>query len=371
MKTALVYDWLVTMGGGEKTLSAILEAYPSPIHTLVHDPKALKATAFEGKEIHTSFIQKLPFAKKLYRNYLPFFPMAIEQFDLSGYDVVLSTSHAVAKGALTHSDQLHLCYCLTPMRYAWDLTHRYLDGVKGIQGAVARASLHYLRNWDIASLSRVDHFAAISHYIAKRIKKVYGKEAVVIYPPVDTEEIPFRAAKEDYYLAVSRFVPYKRIDLIVKAFSQLPDKKLIVVGDGPEMKNVKSFAGKNVELLGFQPDSKVRELMGSAKGFLFAAEEDFGIVVVEAQAAGTPVIAFGRGAALETVIPGKTGLFFEEQTEASLCQAIQDFETREFDPMAAWTHAQKFNRERFVGEFKQFVAQKVEAFDEIRHSRRR
>ncbi|MBS0604819.1 MAG: glycosyltransferase [Verrucomicrobia bacterium] len=370
MKTALVYDWLVTMGGGEKTLSAIEEAYPAPIHTLVHDPKRLKGTPFEGKEVHTSFIQNLPFAKRLYRNYLPFFPLAIEQFDLSGFDLVISTSHAVAKGVLTTADQLHLCYCLTPMRYAWDLTHRYLDGVSGIQKGIAKASLHYLRNWDIASLRRVDHFAAISHYIAARIKKVYGRDAAVIYPPVETDEIPFLEGKEDYYLAVSRMVPYKRIDLIAEAFSHFPDKRLILVGDGPEMKKVKSVAGKNVEILGWQSDAKVRELMSRARGFLFAAEEDFGIVVVEAQAAGTPVIAFGKGAALETVVEGQTGLFFKEQTVASLCDSIREFERRSFDPETIRRHAQSFSRARFISEFKQFVETKTEDFHEIRHSRR-
>ncbi len=370
MKTALVYDWLVTMGGGEKTLSVIEEAYPAPIHTLVHDPKKLKGTPLEGKEVHTSFIQKFPFAKRLYRNYLPFFPLAIEQFDLSAYDLILSTSHAVSKGVLTHSDQLHLCYCLTPMRYAWDLTHRYLEGVGGVQKAVAKASLHYLRNWDIASLGRVDHFASISHYIARRIKKVYGRESEVIYPPVDVDQIPFSLAKDGYYLAVSRMVPYKRIDLIVEAFSHLPGQRLVVVGDGPEMKKVKSLARNNVEILGWQSDEKVRELMSRAKGFLFAAEEDFGIVVVEAQAAGTPVIAFGRGAALETVVDGESGLFFESQEVGSLVSAIQKFEQMEFDPRQIRNNAERFSRQRFVKEFKRFVEQKKE-MHEIRHSSRR
>jgi glycosyltransferase involved in cell wall biosynthesis len=371
MKIAHVYDWLVTMGGGEKTLSAIQEAYPAPIHTLVCDRQKLIGTPFENAEIHSSFIQKLPFAKQKYRNYLPFFPLAIEQFDLSAYDVVISTSHAVSKGALTHSDQLHLCYCLTPIRYAWDLTHRYLDTVGGIQKGLARAALHYLRNWDIATLGRVDHFAAISHYIARRIKKVYGRDSTVIYPPVETEKIPFCSTKEPFYLAVSRMVPYKRIDLVVEAFSHLPDKKLIVVGDGPDMKKIKSLAAKNVEILGWQSDAQIHELMGKAKGFLFAAEEDFGIVVVEAQAAGTPVIAFGKGAALETVAAGRTGLFYSEQTVSSLITALQEFEQKRFDPVLIREHAQQFNRSRFIREFRQFVDTKIEEFHEIRDPGRR
>lgn len=359
MKTALIYDWLVTMGGGEKTLCAIQQAYPAPIHTLVHDPKAFKGTRLEGKEVHTSFLQKFPFAKRVYRNYLPFFPLAMEQFDLSDYKLIISSSHAVAKGVLTHADQLHLCYCFTPMRYAWDLTHRYLSGVSGIQKAVAKVSLHYLRNWDIASLGRVDHFAAISHYIARRIQKVYGREATVIYPPVDTDDIPFCSTKDDYYLTVSRMVPYKRIDLIVDAFAKLPNKRLVVVGDGPEMKKIQQRAPKNVELLGWQPDEKIRTLMSQAKGFLFAAEEDFGIVVVEAQAAGTPVIAFGKGAVLETIVPGQTGLFYPEQTAGSLVAAVETFEKSTFDPHEIRAHAQKFNRTRFIQEFKHFVESKT------------
>jgi glycosyltransferase involved in cell wall biosynthesis len=208
-------------------------------------------------------------------------------------------------------------------------------------------------------LGRVDHFACISQYIARRIKKVYGRDATVIYPPVDTEHIPFSSSKEDYYLVVSRMVPYKRMDLIVEAFSHLPDKRLVVVGDGPEMKKIKSLAKKNVEILGWQSDEKTRELMKKAKGFLFAAEEDFGIVVVEAQAAGTPVICFGKGGVLETVVDGATGLFYPEQTVTSLIDAIHKFEKRGFDPHEISLHAQQFNRQRFCREFKQFVENKT------------
>ncbi|MEN9343685.1 MAG: hypothetical protein RLZZ453_472 [Chlamydiota bacterium] len=367
IKSAVVNDWLVTLGGGERTLAAILDALPSPLYTLLYDPSVQKELLKEGI-IHPSFIQNLPFSKKKYRYYLPLFPFAIEQFDLSEYDLVLSVSHAVAKGVLTQPHQLHLCYCFTPMRYAWDLTHQYLRGIKGLQKVVAKLSLHYLRNWDIASLGRVDHFAAISSYIARRIDKVYGKKATVIYPPVDVDKIACIEEKESFYLVVSRFVPYKNIDLIVEAFSHYPHKKLVVIGEGPEEKKIKAKAGKNVEFLGFQSDEVVRSLMGKAKGFIFAAEEDFGIVVVEAQAAGTPVIALGKGAALETVIPNKTGLFFKEPTVSSLSEAIAAFETKRFDPqeIAAW--AARFSKERFTREFKAFVQKKWEAFDEVRHS---
>ncbi len=369
MKTALVYDWLVTIGGGEKTLQAIAESYPAPIYTLLR--KKLEGTFFENCEIHSSFLQHLPFSSSYYRHLLPLFPLAIEQFDLSQYDLILSTSHAVAKGVLTHPGQLHLCYCLTPMRYAWDLTHRYLEGTGFLQRLLARPALHYLRNWDIASLSRVDHFAAISHYIARRIKKNYGRDAEVIYPPVDVDKIPFRENKEDFYLAVSRLVPYKKMDLIAQAFSELPDKRLIIIGDGPEMKKVKSNAKKNVEILGYQTDAVIRDYMQRAKGFVFAAEEDFGIVAVESQAAGTPVIAFGRGAALETVIDNETGVFFKEQTVPSLLNAVKLFDMSLFDPKRIRENAQRFNKERFKNEMTHFVTRKVEEFHENHHSRRR
>lgn len=371
LKTALVYDWLVTIGGGEKTLAAILEEFPAPIHTLVKNDKALAGTPFATADIHASFLQKIPFSSSCYRYLLPFFPVAIEQFDLSSYDLILSTSHAVAKGVLTHPDQLHLCYCLTPMRYAWDLTHRYLEGVGGLQKMIARLGLHYMRNWDIASLNRVDHFAAISHYVAKRIKKTYGQDAEVIYPPVDVEEIPFQENKDNFYLSVSRMVPYKKIDLIVEAFSQTPERKLVVIGDGPEMNKVKQKAGKNIEILGHTSDSVVRDYMKRARGFIFAAEEDFGIVVLEAQAAGTPVIAFGRGAALETVKDKETGLFFDAQTIPSLLDALRKFDLLSFDPARARENALKFNKARFQRGFREFVTRKVEKFHENHHFSRR
>lgn len=366
-KIAHVYEWLVTIAGGEKTLEAIYESFPAPIHALVHDRKAMAGSALENAEVHTSFLQKFPFATSCYRYFLPFFPLAVEQFDLSDYDLILSTSHAVAKGVLTHPGQLHLCYCLTPMRYAWDLTHRYLQDLGPVQKALAKVTLHRMRNWDIASLNRVDHFAAISHYIAGRIKKVYGRESTVIYPPVDVEKIPFQEKKEDFYLAVSRMVPYKKIDLIVEAFAQTPERKLVVIGDGPEMGKIRQKAKKNIEILGFRSNAVVREYMQKAKAFVFAAEEDFGIVVVEAQAAGTPVIAFGRGGARETVVEGKTGMFFDQQTVPSFIDALKAFETNEFDPRNIRAHAEKFSKARFQKEFKDFVTQNYENH----HSRRR
>lgn len=367
---ALVYDWLVTIGGGEKTLTAILEAFPAPIYTLVHDRKKLSKTSFAQAEIHSSFLQKIPFATAYYRYLLPFFPLAIEQFDLTDYEVVLSISHAVAKGVLTHPQQLHLCYCLTPMRYAWDLTHQYLAGLSGLQKVMARLTLHRMRNWDSAAVNRVDHFAAISHHVACRIKKTYGREAEVIYPPVDVEKIPFSEKKEEFFLTVSRMVPYKKIDLIAEAFTG-SDKKLLIIGDGPEMKKVQEKAGKNVEILGYQPDEIVYDYMRRSKGFVFAAEEDFGLVPLEAQAAGTPVIALGRGAALETVIDQQTGIFFSAQTTVSLRDALNRFDRVEFNPRIVRENALRFNKERFQKEMRDFVKRKQEEFHENHHSCRR
>jgi glycosyltransferase involved in cell wall biosynthesis len=371
VKKALIYEWLITVGGGEKTLEAIYECFPAPIYTLVHDSKAMAKTAFAKAEVHSSFLQKIPFSTSCYRYLLPFFPLAIEQFDLNDYPLVISTSHAVAKGVLTHAGQLHLCYCLTPMRYAWDLSHRYLQDLAPLQKAIARSTLHRLRNWDIASLNRVDHFIAISHYIARRIKKIYGRDSEVIYPPVDVEKIPYEEVKEDFYLTVSRLVPYKKIDLIVEAFSQTPQRKLVVIGDGPEMAKIKQKAGKNIEILGHQSDSVVFDSMKKAKAFIFAAEEDFGIAVVEAQAAGTPVIAFGKGAVLETVIEERTGLFFDAQTIPSLLKTLSKFDQREFNPKDLRENAEKFSKTRFQIQFRDIVERKLREFHENHHSCRR
>lgn len=368
MKTALVHDWLTGMGGGEKVLENVCQLYSAPIYTLVRDP-AFKFASSAG--VHTSFLQKLPKSSKYFRSLLPLFPFAIEQFDLKEYELVLSFSHAVAKGVLTHAEQLHLCYCFTPMRYAWDLYHTYMEELKGVKRLCAKMALHRLRQWDVASQGRVDHFAAISHTIARRIKKTYRREAAVIYPPVATHKYRISPIKESYYVTLSRLVPYKKIDLIVEAFAGMPDKRLLVIGDGPEMGKVKAKAAKNVEILGFQPDEKVREYIERARAFVFAAEEDFGIVVVEAQAAGVPVIAFGRGGSLETVLENETGLFFPDQTAESIAVAVEEFEKRrdEFDPQRIKAFAESFNEMRFRLEFKQFVDQKIVEFHENRDSR--
>lgn len=357
MKTALVHDWLIGIGGGEKVVQAIAELYPSPIYTLIEDKEKLRGTFFEKSEIFSSFLQKLPGGKHYFRNFLPLFPFAIEQFDLSGYELILSSSHAVAKGVLTHPGQLHICYCHTPMRYAWDLYHHYLSGLSGVRKMAAKWSLHYLRNWDVASASRVDHFLVNSAYVGRRIQKLYRRESTVIHPPVSTHLFEMSSEKENYYITISRLVPYKRIDLIVEAFSAMTGKTLLVVGDGPELKKMRAKAAKNVHFLGHLSDEPLRAYLAKAKAFIFAAEEDFGIVNVEAQASGIPVIAYGKGGALETVIKGKTGLFFDEQSPGSLMAAVQLFETMQdrFDPHFIKAHAETFNEARFKQQFKSFV----------------
>jgi len=363
MRVALVHDWLTTMGGAEKVLETLTETFPAKLFTLVQDPKKLEGTPFEEMDVKTSFIQKLPRAKSKYRSYLPLFPMAIEQFDLSDYDLVISSSHSIAKGVLTHADQLHICYCHTPMRYAWDLYQQYLREAKlksGLKGVLAKFFLHYLRMWDAHCSSRVDAYVANSEYVARRIQKLYEKEAMVIYPPVDVDYFSLFEEKEDFYLTASRMVPYKKIDLIVEAFGEMPDKKLVVIGDGPEMDKVKAKAKGNIEILGYQEDSVLRSYLQRAKGFVFAALEDFGILPVEAQGCGTPVIAFGKGGACETVVENETGLFFEEQSVPSLIKAIKAFEKREFDPKKIRAHSEKFRPEIFKAKFQTLVAATME-----------
>ncbi len=363
MRSAIVHDWLISsVGGGEKVLQAIHKLFPSPIYTLVQDVMKLKGTYFQDLEVHSSFIQKLPFSAKKYKNYLPLFPLAIEQFDLSSFDLIISSSHCAAKGVITSPHQVHVCYCHTPMRYAWDLMHEYLREShldRGIKGAMARVFLHYLRGWDVHSSQRVDHFVANSKYVARRIEKFYGRSATVIYPPVDLSFFQEHEKKDQYYLTASRLVPYKRIDLIVEAFSKMTDRKLVVIGDGPEWKKVKEKAGKNIELLKEVPDEALKKYLQGAKAFVFAAVEDFGILPVEAMACGTPVIAFGKGGVSETVVHKETGYFFGEQSVSSIIAAVQEFEKIEFDSALCRKRAEDFSQEKFNQQFKQFTLAKL------------
>jgi glycosyltransferase involved in cell wall biosynthesis len=364
MRVAFVHEWLVSFAGSERVLAAALELFPgAPVYTLVHDPAAVAATEIERHPIHTSFIQRAPWGRTHHRAYLPLMPLAVERLDLGDYDVVISSSHAVAKGVLTRADQLHISYVHSPMRYAWDLQEQYLAGLGRVQGAIARAILHYLRIWDAATANRVDVFVANSHYIAGRIRKTYRRETHVIYPPVDVERFDVRDRRDDHYVTVARFVPYKRVDVIVEAFTRL-GLPLVAVGDGPDRRAVEQRAGPNVRLVGEQTEAAVKDYVERAKAFVFAAEEDFGIAPVEAQAAGVPVIAYGRGGVTESVVPGETGLFFDAQTPESLMEAVRRFESAEggFDRVRIRQNAERFSKARFQREFRELTEREWHRF---------
>ena len=377
MKVAIIHDWLVTYAGAERVLEQMLLLYPdADIYSIVDFVPDDERDFLQGKRANTTYIQKLPWAKRFYRNYLPLMPLAIEQFDLSGYDLVISSSHAVAKGVITGPDQMHISYIHTPIRYAWDLQHQYLaeSGLdKGIKSYFARRMLHKIRLWDLRTANGVDRFVANSRFISRRIWKVYRREAEVIYPPVDTHAFSFNPAKEDYYLTASRMVPYKKIDLIVEAFSDMKDKRLVVIGTGPDFDKISQRAGPNVELLGFQPAPVLLDYMQRARAFIFAAQEDFGITPVEAMACGTPVIAYGKGGVLETVVPPETdepatGLFFANQESLSLRESVARFEENieKFDPEACRQQALKFSAGRFRDAFSAFIQRcESEAMKEV------
>ncbi len=372
-KIALTADWLVSYAGAERVIKELIDLYPNlDLFSVVDFLSDESRTHFQGKRATTTFIQRLPKAETSYQKYLPLMPVAIEQLDVSAYDIVLSSSHAVAKGVLTGPDQMHISYVHSPIRYAWDLQHQYLREAKldkGLKGIIAKYLLHKIRLWDYRTANGVNHFIANSHFIARRIKKVYGRNADVIYPPVDVRRFILNENKEDYYVTASRLVPYKRIDLIVDAFAAMPNKKLIVIGDGSEMSKIKSKATTNVEILGFQPNEIMRDYMKNAKAFVFAAEEDFGITPVEAQACGTPVIAFGKGGSLETIRPygvnKPTGVFFAEQTVPSLIDAINLFENifDKITPENCRENALRFSVDIFKDTFSKYIDEKWSEFN--------
>ncbi|HJG03887.1 MAG TPA: glycosyltransferase family 4 protein [Megamonas funiformis] len=372
MKIAVVCDWLVTYAGAEKVLEQILCIYPeADLFALVDFLDEDKRNFIKHKKVTTSFIQHLPKAKTKYRSYLPLMPLAIEQFDLSKYDLIISSSHCVAKGIMTGPAQLHISYVHSPIRYAWDLQHQYLKEAgltKGLKGWLAKIIFHYMRIWDTRTSNGVDYFIANSKFIAKRIWKCYRREADIIYPPVDVEAFEYCDQKEDFYLTASRMVPYKKMDLIVEAFTQMPDKKLIVIGTGPDFNKIQKIAqgNDNIKLMGYQPFSVLKEHMQKAKAFVFAAEEDFGITPVEAQACGTPVIAFGKGGVLETVRPyGKTkkntGIFFKNQSVQDIVNSINFFEENrdKFDSKDCRENSLMFSNKNFSTNLKNFIEKKI------------
>lgn len=365
LNVGIVADWFITYAGSEKVVAEFLDVFPeAELYSVVDFLSSENKSHFKNKNITATFIQNFPFARKKYQSYLPFMPLAIEQLDVSKHDVILSSSHAVAKGVLTGPDQLHISYIHSPIRYAWDLQHQYLRESnlhKGFKGLLAKWILHNIRIWDCRTSNGVDHFIANSKFIARRIKKVYGRNADVIYPPVDVERFTLNENKEQYYFTASRLVPYKRIDLIVEAFSHMKDKKLVVIGDGPEMNKIKAKATSNIEILGYQSNSVMVDYMRNARAFVFAAEEDFGITPVEAQSCGTPVIAYGKGGALETIRPigveKATGVFFYNQDVKSIIDSVNFFEQHSDEIILSdcRLNALKFSEQRFKEEIKEYV----------------
>lgn len=370
MKTAIVHEWLVNYAGSEKCLESFTNIWPAAdVFTLVDflDDKT-REVVLKNKKAKTTFIQKLPFARKQHRKYLPLFPTAIESLKIKNYELIISSSHSVAKGVKKYKQQLHICYCHSPMRYAWDEANYYLNEANltsGIKGKIAKEVLKYLRRWDLKSAGNVDFFIANSNHIAKKIKRIYNRDADVIYPPVDVQKFNAVTEKDDYFLTASRLVPYKRIDLIVDAFAHMLDKKLIVIGSGPEKEKLQTKATPNIELIGYQDFDSLKEYMQKAKAFIFAAEEDFGIIVVEAMACGTPVIAGNYGGTAESVVDGKTGILFPEQTVDSIIEAVKKFDSSElvFNSDEIRNYSEKFSRDVFEKNILGYVEEKISVFN--------
>lgn len=371
LKVAIVHDWLPVIGGAEKVLQELTKVYPqADIYTLFNFLSEADQKTFGTCRIYQSYLAKLPRIEKYYRKLLPLFPQAIESFDLSAYDLVISSSSSVAKGVLTGAHQKHIAYVHSPARYAWDLTHQYLKRDKldkGFKGWLAQYFLKRFRIWDYRTANGVDQFIANSAFVKKRIWKTYRRSAEVIYPPIDTEKFTPVLEKSDYYFTASRQVPYKRIDLIVEAFTKLPQHKLVVIGTGPDSEKIKKIAQghTNITILGFQDDTALHHHMSKAKAFIFAAEEDFGIIPVEAQACGTPVIAYGVGGAVETVVDFEkdtvngTGLFFKEQNAQSIIEAVQRFENNQenISKEACVANAKRFSTEIFKEKIRIFASE--------------
>ena len=369
-KVAVVHDWLNGMRGGEKVLEALLEILPdADLFTLLHEPGSV-SERIENRKIVTSFIDRLPYKTNHYRHYLPLFPTAIELFDFKEYDIIISTSHCVAKGVRTPPNTLHISYLHSPMRYVWDMYEDYFspDQIGWLSRRIIPMFANYLRMWDVTSSNRVDHFIANSAHVAKRIMKYYRRSADVIHPPVDTDLLPVSAASEEYYLIVSALVPYKRVDLAVRTFNRM-GKRLIVIGDGPEKADLHRTGAKNIEFLDWLPNEQLYKYYAGCKALIFPGEEDFGIVPVEAQSCGKPVIAFRKGGTLETVIgldntnAGKcTGIFFNRQTEEDLIAAVELCEAQNWDTKFIHQHAATFGKDRFKSELARFLFKKIEEY---------
>ena len=359
-KIAIVHDWLVTKAGAEKVLKSICEIYKdADIFSLVdflNDTN--REIILGGKSVKTSFIQNLPFAKSYFRNYLPFFPTAIESLNLKEYDVIISSSWAVAKGIKKSSDQLRICYCHTPIRYAWDLYDEYTFNLKQPKKYLVEKTLQYIRKWDTNNLDNIDYFIANSHFVSQRIKRLYKRDSVVMYPPVDVYKFAFKKEKEDFYLTASRLVSYKKTKLIVEAFNEMLDKKLVVIGSGEELDSIKKIAKPNITVLGYQEDDVLIDYMQRAKGFMYSAVEDFGIIPIEAMACGTPVIALNEGGTKETVRAGLNGVHFETQDIEAIIDAVERFEVVKFNSEIVRKTTMQYLD--FKNNFEKFVNDKID-----------
>lgn len=369
MRVAIAHEWLTTLGGSERVVETLLEAYPgSPVYTAFLSDRNLPESV-RSWDVRTSFVQRLPLLHRISQKYIPLFPLAFESFDMTGYDVVITSSSACSKGVLTGPETLNICYCYTPLRYAWQ---PHMDQRLGDANPLMKVGndlvVHYLRLWDRLASDRVDHFIAISDHVAARIAKFYRREAAVIYPPVDVERFPVVKSARDYFLVVSRLVPYKRVELAVEAFTKL-GLPLKVVGEGPERERLQAMAGPTVEFLGFVPETDLPELISGCLALIFPGEEDFGIVPVEAMAAGRPVIGLARGGLLESAVDGKTAVMFSEATEESLIDAVSRFRPSDFDPAELSRQAAKFSKERFKKEFTGFVEDRVRESEKQRSGR--
>lgn len=367
MRIALVHDYLVQYGGAERVLEVFCEIFPdAPIYTLVYD-RDLFRNRFGSKKIYTSFLQSLPLSKSHHRFFPILMPMAIENFDLSSYDIILSDSNSYAKGVISNPGTLHICYCHTPMRYAWDDYYSYTENfsVAKLVRKVIPLAMNYIRLWDKISADRVDKYIANSNFVAKRIKKYYRRSAEVVYPPVSLSffQQDKKIEKEDYFLIVGRLIPYKRFDLVIGAFNVL-GLRLKIVGDGPEMERLKKMAGSGIEFLGWRPDEEIRDHYAKAKAFIFPQEEDFGIVALESLASGTPVIAFRGGGALEIIKEGVNGMFFDAQTVDAIVAAVRNFGKYDFDSEKVRQSVNNFDKEIFKNKIKDFIKKEWDKFKE-------
>ncbi|OGZ33057.1 MAG: glycosyl transferase [Candidatus Portnoybacteria bacterium RBG_13_40_8] len=357
MRVALIHDYLNQYGGAEQVLGSLTEIFPNaPIYTLLYDTEIVNKF-FPDKKIRASFLQKIPFIKSHHRFFPPLMPIAVEKFDLSEYDLVISDSAAFSKGVITRPETFHICYCHTPIRYAWDDSHKYIRefSMPKLAKIFVPIFMNYLRLWDREASFRVDKFISNSNFVAQRIKKYYKQDATVIYPPVDVKAFyPSNKLADNYFLMVGRLLPYKRFDIAIKAFNNL-ELPLKIIGNGPEAKKLKRMANWNIEFLGELNADRLREYYQNCQALIFPQEEDFGIVALEAMACGKPLIAYRGGGALESVKDGETGIFFDEQTIDSLVEAVKNFKLKKFNSKKIRQHALKFDKEIFKKKIKDFV----------------